>query len=278
MRFDVVVGAVAVTAGLACSTVKLSATPTSPQDRATVGLRYYLPLPYVHVKKPVLLGRTRKVTETVATTTAAQAVPPKKDARKAAAADAAPPLGANANDTAGTTEGAPVEEKAKEQSAATAAEDGVEVIMLPDFCQQQALTIDAHVSKLDVELTLKDGWRLEAVKSSMDTTAAMTSSVDLVKTTLGAAKDIIGAIYGKPPADDEEEGGSEPQSAFKGTSSKSTKKSEVKETWLRPGFYPLFKRDTKECSAALAFDAQWWSNATFERSIERSTDSSSETR
>ncbi|HYO73885.1 MAG TPA: hypothetical protein VEU33_48240, partial [Archangium sp.] len=134
-----------------CASTKLTARPTSaaPDNKQVVeGLRYYLPMPYIHVSKPILLAsnstgdsRTTEVTVELAPAAAAakKKAAPGAGGTRPQSEGGEGGLGAGVNDEK-PEEGVKEEEEQEETTSAAAkpAEDGVSIVMLPDFCEQQA--------------------------------------------------------------------------------------------------------------------------------------------
>lgn len=280
--------AVAVIAFSGCSTTSLTARPTTGDKDAVQGFRYYLPTPYVLVKKPILLNSKATDSKTSTTTTTQAAPVAASGPRKPAPAGL---VGQSGGAGAGKNDEAPAEpakkeekeEKDKEEPKPAPADegDGLSIVMMPDYCQQQAVSIDVSNAKLDVELQFVDGWRLENVKSTADATLAMTSWIDLAKTTLTSAKDIVAAVFGAKTTEEEGKGGTEGQggkAASKTTTEIHVKSNEtVTETWLHPGVYPLFKRADEKCENAMKLNEEWFKGHTFERSRGKTEDTTTKT-
>jgi hypothetical protein len=250
-----------------CS-VHLGAVRRNDVSSSPQGIPFYRPMPYLMVKAPILLAVTD---EQVRTTTPTP--PPPAPVRKPAAG-AKEPVGSKPPTSPTDDEPADDPGSAPEQKPKTdvdAAKDGLEIVYLPDFCESYALSIDVKNAKLEgLELSFTDGWMLTSIKGSLDNSIGVTAITDIIKAVAeNATKVALGAL-GKssdekePAADDKE------QSLTTQTSTKRT----VNETYLAPGLYPLFVRETadggvEKCDSIPRF-SQSWKEKTFTR--KRSTE------
>jgi hypothetical protein len=150
------------------------------------------------------------------------------------------------------------------------------IVMLPDYCAQQALRAD--YSRGAFEIRLIDGWRLETIKSRTDPPTDGDKWAEFTRTALSKAmQDIAKATAPlKTDATTHQASGADlaNQSGRGIASSAPTVASSntVISTWLRPGIYPLFSRSVPSwapaqtaCDYGLEFDTHWWDGHLFQR-------------
>lgn len=281
----------------ACASV--TATKVSRDDGLTnpdaKGIRYWLAMPYLIVRTRVEVSRTDEIMQlrpgeaalqplkTLAAGTGAAggaahgdgaALPPAPKAPDGVkTAKGAPPVAAIPKQKAGDSGGkgggdggvgkgpaTPGDSAgAPEPSAGTPTESALSVVWLPDYCEQFALEQTSFLSKLETKFTLEDGWRLASVESKSDSTDIVGKVLDLV----GAIKGVSAPAPSKP-SDGAATAGTDTTTA---SDLKYVRKTTVK--YLKPGIYPLFKRDEGNgtCKGARTFDTSAFTAGTSVESV-----------
>lgn len=274
--------------GVGCATV--GATRVKPDDYKTDGVRYWLAMPYVLVKAPVEVSRTDSVyqLEPVSAKLNKVAWTPFGGAQGRSlvasygsgggAEVALAPTPFALDDPTGLGAGHPAApggkgtKPKKDQSPEPGADQGggaamtpatdkptpaapapsaaVEVVWLPDYCQQYAIHQTSVLANLKVKVDLADGWKLSSVDSTADTTAVIGKVLDLAGTALGAAKDLA---VEKVKSASTSKGSSEAQ---QGGAMKYLRKTEI--TYLKPGLYPIAVREGEDCDKAARISTRYF--------------------
>jgi hypothetical protein len=112
---------------------------------------------------------------------------------------------------------------AGDASATPKSDTPIQIVWLPNFCRQFSASQKNYLSTAELKLQLTNGWELDSVDATGDST-----------TVLGKLLDTVGAVFGA----------SSGKGAAKGTQSTSTGAAEAlyarfTVTYLKPGLYPL---------------------------------------
>ena len=184
-------------ASLACSCTTQTAKRVTSDDNTTQGVRYWLSSPYLLVTDRVRIRETQTVYVGLGINLVpvvecvAPACTPKTEQDRAressagvsAEASDTPQQGGGSSESGGKSEGEdgkspkPASESG---AAASPASSGVSIVWLPDYCEQYAYESKSFLAKADATVSLADGWRLESVISSQDSTVVVSKLLDLV--------------------------------------------------------------------------------------------------
>lgn len=220
---------------LGCASV--TATRTGDGDHETKGLRYWLPMPYLLAREPIIASQkdylfridVKKNVWTQIEPVASAVPAPKEMHQKPARA------------------GKPEEKKEGSKNEGDAAQPAaplpfapLEVIYLPDYCHQYALQMTSNLATLNADVTFGDGWKLLGLNSKADSTVLVGKVLDVIAA-IKAGVAPVAAEPGKPEDEDTQKALSEFAAAAPSKDAYLyVKKSVIKR--LKPGIYPIFKR------------------------------------
>lgn len=126
-------------------------------------------------------------------------------------------------------------------SSSSAPSGAVTIVWLPDYCERYRVTTSNVLGSTSAQVTLNDGWQLNSLQTTADSTALATKTLDAVSS-------LAGTFFGKSSS-----GGGGGGKNAEGSQAGATvllKRTVV--TILKPGAYPLFKRT--DCNTAPQFD------------------------
>jgi hypothetical protein len=159
-----------------CADVEVHKIAPGGNGDCVKGFRYYLPRPYVLVKRPILLGATTRLA--ILRPEQIPQHPPQ----------AAGPLSADTGAAGGP-----------------ASADAIEVVFLPDFDEQYAVQTSCLCAHAQSKLTIRDGWQLLDVNGKFDSTAVAHDVLQTIDTAVGVVRAAAGPL---PHVKEAEPGGS----------------------------------------------------------------------
>jgi hypothetical protein len=225
------------TAIIGCASV--TATRTNEGDYKTEGLRYWLPMPYLLVREPLISSQVDSFYKVdVGKNEWTPIAPVSGLGRDPLAMPAgSPPNGNGQGKKDGEGEGK--KEEGAAQPPATTPPPPVEIIYLPDYCHQYSLQMTSILATLNADVTFGDGWKLMGLNSKADSTALLSKVLDVV-----AAIKTGAAPTAQEPEEAEEEDTKIKKLLTEVPAGEAVhlyvKKSVVRR--LKPGIYPIFTR------------------------------------
>jgi hypothetical protein len=230
----------AITAFLLFGCASVTATRTKPDDYTTQGIRYWLPQPFLLVKEAVLISeeesfwrfntaedKLEKIGESVHKLAAAPVPAPKLKTSERKKADRRP----------ADTE--PPEKDEPESGKQTSGP--IEIVFLPDYCEQYAIRMDSQFASVDANITFSDGWKLLGLDSKADSTQIVAKMLEVV-----AAVKSGGVAAAGTEENSSESAEADAKTIAKSAATKGTyfyiKK--TVSTRLKVGLFPLYKRDS----------------------------------
>jgi hypothetical protein len=169
---------------------------------------------------------------TSATTTSSKDTKP-----KAGATSASKKAGTKDADKAGedkTDKAKDADEPAEDKPAAAAGgSSAVEIVWLPDYCQQYAISSRTVLATSAVKYTLAQGWQLTQLDTTADSTAVINKVLDVVGNVLVARAGGAGGGKG--------DGASTKAKAEELQSGEAKYLRHIKIYYLKPGVYALFQ-------------------------------------
>lgn len=243
-----------------CTSV--TAYRVKPDDYSTNGIRYWLAMPYLIVRSPVEVSRMENLykIDIGSSTLKPLEIGPGNNGISAPPSRTSP---AQMDDTkkpkapAGGSkqEAPPKPEPAPPDSTPSGPwSDVINIVWMPDYCQQYALNQSSFLAKLDAVVTLGDGWRLGSLDTKTDSTQLLSKVLEVIGS-IQVAKQ--GGTSQQPP---QTSGGPSSAASILGTEVEGkplvTYLKQSKVTYLKPGLYPIFSRKTKsgQCESVPELD------------------------
>jgi hypothetical protein len=250
-------GIALVLCGIASGCTSVKGYRTLPDDVKTEGIRYWLPAPYLFVSEPIELGRTETFVERLASNPLL--IPfqePKSQARSSGSeaesvseglelepkkpapvgdkeAKEVLGVGGTGAKEAGEEVKKPVADlDTSEPETPPGLKGRVEIVWLPDHCQQYALQQRTVLASSTNKFTLAEGWRLSQVDTQLDSTKVAEQVIGLFSKKLELDKEA------EEDLEPVEESGNDKQPADKSPARVVVKRTVIQ--YLQPGLYPVF--------------------------------------
>jgi hypothetical protein len=293
MNMKLPAGLVALVLAASC-TSNVGVRRVKPNDYSTPGYRYYLSQPMLLVRSPIELARTEDLytlnrgsnalspvrTDSInagiprqGTVDVVNPEPPAPAGNKPLRRAKTPP--AKSDEPKGAAAAKPENETGKNVGENTAKEaaalrpavradptaiaDTIALVWVPDHCEQYAISQTNRLSSQTTKFSFAEGWRLDGQEVTSDTTVLAAKLVDLASsitgTLVGAKKEVdIARINATATGDQDEE-------AQAGTRHTLWRRTTV--TYLKPGLYSLFTRETCDGAPSLQLPALAIMTATY---------------
>jgi hypothetical protein len=244
------------------------------RNKEADGIRYFLPAPYVMVSQAVPVDTTETLYQEIGGSLCELTGPCGTTDREEAQSGGSDKLGAGNDDkgggsgsapkptnTPGQGDSAPAKPTPKPAADAEALKDAISILWLPDPCHLYSVRVKTVLGTQKANLTLADGWRLEAFETDQDTTDVAEKFLDLAGIFITAQKDIKVAAAGGEAAEGEADGGEQDGGEEEAQSGEESLRPEpARVLWrkvtsisVKPGVYPLFARSGADCAEMPAF-------------------------